>query len=158
MFPARFGVVVHEEDLNQDSEGYEFLTKFGIEEVKKIYLKVAKTGTTRDVHCPETFEEGVRLPNLIDEFGEGFKERVGSRLPYVDIAAWAFHFFTNRQPLKNCNHRTALGLVDQILGAFGKKLVQETDDELLSALERFEKYCASENEIREWITQNLSAI
>lgn len=150
--------MVYEEDLNQDSEGYEFLTKFGIEEVKRIYLKVAKTGTTRDVHCPETFEEGVRLPNLIDEFGEGFKERVGSRLPFVDIAAWAFHFFTFNQPLKNCNHRTGLEIMKIVLLAFRKKLAIESNEELLEVLENFERKHTPATEIQEWLSQNLSAI
>jgi hypothetical protein len=157
-FAARFGLVDNEEDLDQDSDGYEFLDKFGVEEVKKIYLKVAETGTSVDVHCPETFEEGVRIPNLIDEFVEGFKEKVGRRLGYVDIAAWAFHYFTFNQPLKNCNHRTGLEIMKIVLLAFRKKLAIESNEELLGVFEDFEKKHTPASEIREWLSQNLSAI
>lgn len=145
-------------DSEQMSEGYEFLSRFGIEQIKRIYEHVARTGLREDTRCPGAFEEGIRLPNLIDEFDKGLKERVNSRAPLIEIAAWAFHFFIFRQPLKNCNHRTALAIMDQILGAFGHRLVTESDEELLDTLEKFERYTASEDEIRDWIAQNLSAI
>lgn len=145
-------------DSELESRGYEFLSRFGIEQIKRIYEVVARTGLTDDVRCPEFFEDGIRLPNLIDEFDKGLKKRTSDREPFVEIAAWAFHFFVFRQPLKNCNHRTALAVMDQILRAFGHELVTESDKELLNTLEMFEKYTASEVEIRDWMAQNLSAI
>lgn len=73
-------------DSEQESTGYEFLSKFDIDEIKRVYEEVAQTGTGRGVWCPSRFEDGTRLPNLIEEFQKGFMVRVDERAPHVEIA------------------------------------------------------------------------
>lgn len=124
--------------------------------MKAIYEAVAERGLG-DERCPRTFEDGVRLPNLIDEFEVQFKEQVRNRAPHTRIAAFCLHFFMFRQPLKNCNHRTGLGIADWVLRCSGHHL-EPKSEEAIEFMIKFEKRGMSIEEVEGWIAQNLSAI
>ncbi|MFQ5885121.1 MAG: hypothetical protein ACE5IO_08490 [Thermoplasmata archaeon] len=150
--------MIPEENPNRDKEGYELLSNFGREQIIAIYEQVAKRGTKEDQQCPETFEEGVRLDNLVEEFENGFRARVRDSIPFTEIAAWSIHFFMWRQPLKNCNHRTGLGIMEMVLVSFGHKFEPKSTEDVLDFFEKFERTGMSVKEVEDWIIQNLSAI
>ncbi|MFQ6107405.1 MAG: hypothetical protein ACE5QF_07460 [Thermoplasmata archaeon] len=145
-----------EKESKADSEGYELLSRFGRERLEAIYGKVATRGRKRD-HCPESFKDGVRLINLIEEFEQGFREMVDDRTDFLQIAAWSFHFFIFRQPLKNCNHRTGYGIMKWVLTCFGYKLRIKPEEDALEFFKKFEGGGVSVEEVKEWMVQNVSA-
>ena len=54
--------------LSEDAtEGYDLLSRFRREDIEAIYAAVAERGLG-DERCPKSLEEGVRLPNLLEEF------------------------------------------------------------------------------------------
>jgi len=139
------------------AEGYELLSRLRREDIEAVYEAVADRGLG-DERCPRSFEEGVRLPNLLDEFEARFKELVSTRAPHTRIAAFCLHFFIFRQPLKNCNHRTGLGIAEWVLRCFNRRLTPEYDGQILEFMTEFEKRGMSIEEVEDWMAQNLSAI
>ena len=143
-----YGNIVIRKSMNE--EAYAILEDFDLSLLKRVYELVGKEALKDDEKCPPTFESGLRIPSIAEEFVE--RIRTLSREPAAPerIAAAALRFPIWRQPFKNCNHRTGYAMCSQVLGLFGLGSTA-SKDEIVKYVFSINKYSYSEEEVETWI-------
>jgi hypothetical protein len=118
-----------------------------------VYEKAGRKAMTEDEVCPATFDEGIRIQELAEEFVELIRELSLQRAPPIRIAASSLRFLVWRQPFKNCNHRTGYAMCMQILELFGYEMPLSKDEitEYIFSINRFNR---SDDDVELWLGSN----
>jgi hypothetical protein len=129
---------------------YEILDGFNIDDLRAVYELAGAKAIKDEERCPVTFDEGVRILAVAEEYVYHIRELSAQRAHPLDIAAAALRFPVWRQPFKNCNHRTGYAMCRQVLELFGYELCA-SKGEITEYVFSINKYSYSEKEVREWL-------
>jgi hypothetical protein len=133
---------------------YEILDDFDLDYLKMVYEMAGVKALKDEEKCPATYEDGIRIPEVAEEFVAHLQNLSRDRVPPMRIAASALRFLVWRQPFKNCNHRTGYAMCRQILEMFGYEFII-TKDEITSYVFSINRFSYSEKEVEEWLNSRV---